>query len=40
MMTHILSKLPEIYKNILENIIDGLDDDKDNPKIERICENL
>ena len=26
-MTHILSNLPELYKNILENLEDKLDDD-------------
>ena len=40
MMTHILSKLTEEYKNIVENIQDYLDEDIDPLTIERIRDKL
>ena len=40
MMTHILSKIPELYKNIVENIENKLDDDIDMLTIKRVWYKL
>ena len=40
MMTHILSKIPEEYYNIIENIEDELDDNIYVLTMKIICDNL
>ena len=40
MMTHILSKSPEVYNTTVENLDGKLDGDVDTTTIERICDNI
>ena len=39
-MAHILSNLPEAYNNMLGNLDENLDDNKDPLNIKRICDKI